>query len=211
MPAAGGFDDARAFWDSRFAAPEYIFGTEPNVFLASQRGLFQPGMRVLEIGCGEGRNGVWLAQLGCAVTGIDLSPLALAKAERLATQRGVKVQWIEADIVNWVWEPERFDAVICIFIQFAAPEGRERIFSGMQRTLRANGHLLLQGYTPRQLQYSSGGPREPSHLYTRELLESSFADWEVVHLREHDDVLAEGTKHTGMAALIDLIAHKRSR
>ena len=210
MAAAGGFNDARAFWDSRFAAPEYIFGTEANVFLASQRALFRPAMRVLEIGCGEGRNSVWLAQQGCEVTGVDISPLALAKAERLATQREVKVEWIEADIVNWTFEPERFDAVVCIFIQFAAPEGRSRIFAGMQHTLRANGHLVLQGYTPRQLQYSSGGPREPDHLYTPDLLERSFVDWDIVHLREHDDVLTEGTKHAGMAALIDLIARKRS-
>jgi len=109
MPAAGGFDDAKQFWDARFAAPDYIFGTAPNVFLAAQRTLFQPGMRVLEIGCGEGRNSVWLAQQGCVVTGVDISPRALAKADKLAAERGVKVQWIEADIADWVWQAERFD------------------------------------------------------------------------------------------------------
>jgi cyclopropane fatty-acyl-phospholipid synthase-like methyltransferase len=204
------FDDAKAFWDKRFAAPEYIFGTQPNVFLAAQRQLFRPGMRVLEIGCGEGRNCVWLAELGCEVTGIDISPLALAKADRLATERSVKVQWLEADITNWTWAPKRFDAVVCIFIQFAAPEGRERIFSGMRQTLDHGGHVVMQGYTPRQLQYGSGGPRDLDHLYTRELLERTFADWDIVHLHEHDEMLAEGTKHVGMAALIDLIARNRS-
>jgi cyclopropane fatty-acyl-phospholipid synthase-like methyltransferase len=209
MPAAGGFDDAKQFWDARFAAPDYIFGTAPNVFLAAQYSLFRPGMRVLEIGCGEGRNSVWLAQQGCAVTGVDISPLALAKAGKLAAERGVKVQWIEADIVNWAWEAERFDAVACIFIQFAAPEGRQRIFSGMQQTLCSGGHVLLQGYTPRQLQFSSGGPRDIDHLYTRELLERSLAECDIVHLQEHDEMLEEGTKHVGMAALIDVIARKR--
>ena len=91
MPAAGGFDDAKQFWDARFAAPDYIFGTAPNVFLAAQRTLFQPGMRVLEIGCGEGRNSVWLASLGCQVLGMDVSPLALTKARQLAADRGVTV------------------------------------------------------------------------------------------------------------------------
>lgn len=210
MAATSGFGDARQFWDARFAAPDYIFGTAPNVFLASHRHLFRPGMRVFEVGCGEGRNAVWLAQQGCVVIGVDISPLALAKAEKLAAEREVKVQWIEADIGSWAWEPERFDAVICIFIQFAAPEGRQRIFEGMQQTLTAGGYVVLQGYTPRQLQYTSGGPRDPEHLYTRALLERSLQGCDIAHLREHDDVLAEGSKHVGMAALIDLIACKRS-
>jgi len=92
MAAAGeGFDDAREFWDQRYSAPEYIFGTSPNLFLASQQHLFKPGDRVLDIACGEGRNSVWLASLGCQVLGMDVSPLALTKARQLAADRGVTV------------------------------------------------------------------------------------------------------------------------
>lgn len=210
MAANDGFDDAEAFWDRRFAGPEYLFGSEPNVFLVSQRALFSPGMRVLEIGCGEGRNSVWVAQMGCRVTGVDISTAALAKAAKLAAERSVEVQWIHADVRNWQWEAERFDAVVCIFIQFAAPEGRQRIFAGIQSTLVAGGCLVLQGYTPRQLQYSSGGPRDPDHLYTPELLERSLPGFDIVHMHEHDAVLAEGTKHVGQAALIELVARKRA-
>jgi cyclopropane fatty-acyl-phospholipid synthase-like methyltransferase len=209
MATGGGFDDAEVFWDRRFAVPEYIFGVEPNVFLASQRALFAPGMRVLEIGCGEGRNCVWLAERGCQVTGVDISQAALEKAARLAAQRNVEVQWIHADVREWQWDPERFDAVVCIFIQFAAPEGRERIFAGIRSTLAAGGCMVLQGYTLRQLQYNSGGPRDPEHLYTPELLLRSLPGFDIVHLQEHDEVLAEGTKHVGQAALIDLVARKR--
>lgn len=210
MAASEGFDDAESFWDRRFAAPEYIFGSEPNLFVASQRALFTHGMRVLDIGCGEGRNSVWLAQAGCRVTGIDISTTALDKAAKLAAERSVEVQWIHADVRNWQWEAERFDAVVCIFIQFAAPEGRQRIFAGIQSTLVAGGYLVLQGYTPRQLQYCSGGPRDPDHLYTPELLEHSLPGFEIVHMDEHEAVLAEGTKHVGQAALIDLVARKRA-
>jgi cyclopropane fatty-acyl-phospholipid synthase-like methyltransferase len=209
MAQSDGFDDAEAFWDRRFSASEYIFGTEPNVFLASWHNLFKPGMRVLEIGCGEGRNAVWLAQAGCHVTGVDISTAALAKAAQLAATHNVEVQWIHADVRQWQWEPEAFDAVACIFIQFAAPEGRQRIFAGVSETLKAGGTLVLQGYTPRQVQFSSGGPRDPDHLYTPELLRHSLPGFEIIHLQEHDAVLAEGTKHVGTAALIDLVARKR--
>ena len=87
MAASGGgrgFGDARECWDQRYRLPEYIFGTEPNVFLATQAHLFKPGHRVLDVACGEGRNSVWLAGLGCNVVGLDVSPLALDKARRLA-------------------------------------------------------------------------------------------------------------------------------
>jgi cyclopropane fatty-acyl-phospholipid synthase-like methyltransferase len=207
--AADGFDDAEAFWDRRFAAPEYIFGEAPNVFLASQRERFESGMRVLEIGCGEGRNCVWLASVGCRVTGVDISGNALAKARKLAADRGVDVEWIQGDVRQWQWQPERFDAAVCIFIQFAAPEGRTRIFDGLASALTPGGLLLLQGYTPRQLQFSSGGPKDIDHLYTAELLRQSLPAFDVLHLQEHDEVLEEGTKHVGQAALIDLVARRR--
>ena len=74
---AEGFDDARAFWDQRFSAPDYIFGKEPNRFLVSQAKWLRPGMRVLDVAAGEGRNAVWMARQGCEVLGIDISPLAI--------------------------------------------------------------------------------------------------------------------------------------
>jgi len=105
----------------------------------------------------------------------------------------------------------------CIFhaegerlVTVAAPEGRERIFAGIRAALVGDGVVVLQGYTPRQLQFSSGGPRDPEHLYTPELLRQSLGGFDIVHLREHDAVLSEGTKHVGEAALIDLVGRKRS-
>jgi cyclopropane fatty-acyl-phospholipid synthase-like methyltransferase len=206
---SGGFDDAREFWDQRFRAPEYIFGTEPNVFLATQAHLFSPEHRVLDVACGEGRNSVWLAGLGCNVVGLDVSPLALDKARRLAAGHGVAVEYMEADIRDWQWEPLRFDAVVCIFIQFAEPEQRARLFEGIKTTLKAGGVLVLQGYTPKQVEYKTGGPPQAEHMYTQALLRDAFAGMEILHLREHEEVLAEGTKHVGRSALIDLVMRKR--
>jgi 2-polyprenyl-3-methyl-5-hydroxy-6-metoxy-1,4-benzoquinol methylase len=205
---AEGFDDARAFWDERFAAPEYIFGKEPNRFLVSQRELFRPGMQVLDVASGEGRNAVWLAKQGCEVLGIDISPLAIEKAKRLAAEEGARVDFRVADVRQWHWAPAAFDAVITIFIQFAAPGERERVFEGMKRTLRPGGVLILQGYTPKQVEYRTGGPPQVEHMYTVALLRQAFGDLEILHLREHEDVLSEGVKHVGRSALIDLVARK---
>jgi cyclopropane fatty-acyl-phospholipid synthase-like methyltransferase len=210
MAAAGkGFDDAREFWDQRYSAPEYIFGTGPNLFLASQRHLFKPGDRVLDIACGEGRNSVWLASLGCDVLGMDVSPLALNKARQLAADRAVTVAWQEADVRSWQWQPDAFDAVVCIFIQFADPSQRARLFSGLQATLKPGGKLVLQGYTPKQVEYKTGGPPQAAHMYTTAMLRDAFAGLDIVHLHEHEDVLSEGTKHVGRSALIDLVAYRR--
>ena len=210
MTAAGkGFDDAREFWDQRYSAPEYIFGTGPNLFLASQQHLFKPGDRVLDIACGEGRNSVWLASLGCDVLGMDVSPLALNKARQLAADRGVTVRWQEADVRSWQWQPDAFDAVVCIFIQFADPSQRARLFSGLQTTLKLGGKLVLQGYTPKQVEYKTGGPPLAAHMYTTAMLHDAFAGLDIVHLQEHEDVLSEGTKHVGRSALIDLVAYRR--
>jgi ubiquinone/menaquinone biosynthesis C-methylase UbiE len=203
-----GFDDAQAFWDKRYAAPEYIFGTTPNAFLAAQKERFHPGMRVLDIACGEGRNSVWLAQLGCEVAGVDVSPLALAKARALAMQKNVSPAFVEGNIRQWLWEADQFDAVVTIFIQFAAPEGRSALFDGIARTLKPGGLLFLQGFTPAQLAFTSGGPKELSHLYTADIVRELLHGMDILHLSEQQVVLSEGSKHVGDAALIDVIAQK---
>jgi cyclopropane fatty-acyl-phospholipid synthase-like methyltransferase len=205
---AEGFDDARAFWDQRFSAPEYIFGKEPNRFLVSQTKLLRPGMRVLDVATGEGRNAVWMARQGCEVVGIDISPLAIDKARRLAAEAGVQVAFQVADVRQWRWTPQAFDTAVSIFIQFAAPGERAAVFEGMKRALRPGGLLIMQGYTPRQIEYKTGGPPQAEHMYTEALLRSAFGDLEILHLREHEDVLSEGTKHVGRSALIDLVARK---
>jgi 2-polyprenyl-3-methyl-5-hydroxy-6-metoxy-1,4-benzoquinol methylase len=207
-PGSRGFDDAQAFWDQRFSAAEYIFGTDPNRFLASQAALFRPGQRVLDVACGEGRNSVWLARRGCDVLGIDVSPLGLKKARRLAEESGVQIAFQQADVRAWDWAPTAFDAVVCIFIQFAAPDDRRRLFEGFRTTLKPGGLLVLQGYTPKQIEYKTGGPPQAEHMYTEGMLREAFAGLEILRLREHEEELAEGTKHVGRSALIDLVARQ---
>ena len=208
MASAGGFDDARQFWDERFSTDTYIFGTQPNVFLASRESLFKAGMRVLAVADGEGRNGVWLAQQGCEVVSVDISPLGIEKARKLAAQRNVSVEFECADLMHWDWPKGEFDALVCIFIQFATPAERKTLFDGFWSALKPGGVLLLEGYGVKQLQYNSGGPGKLENLYTLEMLREAFAEWDIESLREYEAVLDEGPKHSGMAALVDLVARK---
>jgi 2-polyprenyl-3-methyl-5-hydroxy-6-metoxy-1,4-benzoquinol methylase len=205
---SNGFAHPRATWDARFATERYIFGTEPNAFLVSQRALLAPGQRALCVADGEGRNSVWLAQHGLRVTAFDIAPVGVAKARRLAAYRNVAVDFHVASVEEWVWAPMAFDVVVAIFVQFAAPAVRARMFKGMLATLVPGGVLLLQGFTPRQLEYKTGGPPCAEHLYTAELLRHAFAAHEV-HLREHDALLHEGTQHVGQSAVIDCVVRKR--
>lgn len=199
-----------SIWDERYASEDYLFGTEPNEFLVSQIDLLKPGMSCLAVADGEGRNGVWLAQQGLRVLSVEASAVALDKAKKLARQRGVAIDFEQADVAHWQWGENRFDAVAAIFIQFAPPALREQMFAGIKRCLKPGGLLLLQGYTPRQLEYKTGGPPAAENMYTLELLHNAFGDMEIMHLREHDGHIGEGTGHSGMSALIDLVARKHS-
>ena len=196
------------FWNERYAVDDYIFGTAPNLFLESQKALIRPGMRALAIADGEGRNGVWLAAQGVSVHAIDVSPVALAKARKLAQQRSVTVNFEQADVLNWDWPEAAYDLVAAIFIQFAPPPERERIIAGIRRCLKPGGVLILQGYTPKQIEYGTGGPPHAANMYTAALLREWFGDWDIQHLVEHEDFISEGTHHHGQSALVDLVAKK---
>src|SRR5581483_8536633 len=145
-------------WNTRFSAPEYIFGTGPNELLAAQRPLLQRGQRALCVADGEGRNSVWLARQGLHVTAFDFSPVGLAKARRLAQQAGVDVDYRLSDVADWDWDAARYDVIAAIFVQFTPPPARSRMFAGMARALKPGGLLLLEGYRPEQLRYGTGGP-----------------------------------------------------
>jgi 2-polyprenyl-3-methyl-5-hydroxy-6-metoxy-1,4-benzoquinol methylase len=196
------------FWNARYATEDYIFGTAPNVFLASQAGLIRPGMRALAIADGEGRNGVWLAGQGVQVHAIDVSPVALEKARRLAAERGVTLDFEQADVLGWNWPQAAYDLVVAIFIQFAPPPERERIIEGIRHSLKPGGLLVLQGYTPKQIEFATGGPPSAANMYTAGLLHDWFGDWDILHLHEHESFISEGSHHHGMSALIDLVARK---
>lgn len=199
----------QARWDARYAASDdYVFGTAPNAFLAAEASRIATGARVLSVADGEGRNGVFLASVGAQVHAVDFSAPALAKAKRLADARGVSVTFEQVDLLNWAWPVAAYDAVAAIFVQFVSAEARPAFFANIVRSLRPGGLLLLQGYRPKQLDYATGGPNDAANCYTEELLRASFAALRIDALRSYDAVISEGSGHSGMSALIELVASK---
>src|SRR3954466_12959691 len=202
------FEDPAGTWNRRFAQPGYLFGTEPNGWLHEHGELWQAGQRVLCVADGEGRNSVWLAQRGLTVDAFDISEVGVRKARDFARITGVKVNFAVADIAQLQWPEGLYGGVIAIFTQFAAPRLRASIFAGMVQALKPGGILLLQGYTPAQLEYRTGGPPFASHMYTPELLRDAFAGMEILELREYEAELAEGAGHRGRSAVVGLVARK---
>jgi len=195
-------------WEARFSAPDYVFGKTPNAFLKSHAHLLKRGQKALAIADGEGRNGVYLAEQGLDVHTFDFSPKAMAKAQALARERGVKLHTELADLATWNWPTASFDVVVAIFFQFADPPFRRQIFSNIKKTLKGGGLLLIEGYRPEQIGYKTGGPSQVENLYTRKLLEDEFKDFASVEIKEYDSVVDEGAGHKGMSALIDLVGRK---
>ena len=161
------------FWESRYAEDGFAYGTDPNTYLASFANVFQKGSRVLVIGDGEGRNGVWLAQQGCEVVSVDQSQVGLEKAEKLAAEKNVKIETICADLTRWDWPESEFDVVVIIYVHFP-PDIREQLHHHVVAALKTGGQLIMESFTPEQLNYDSGGPPVLEMLYTAEMMQNDF-------------------------------------
>ncbi|TXC67432.1 class I SAM-dependent methyltransferase [Piscinibacter aquaticus] len=196
-------------WDHRYAGEALLFGEAPNEYLRAQAACLPRRGRALCVADGEGRNSVWLAQRGLRVDAFDISAVGVAKARALAQRHHVAVNYAVADCDALAWPEGLYDVIAAIFVQFADPPMRERLFAGMARALAPGGLLVLQGYTPDQLKFRSGGPQRIDHLYTEALLREHFADLEILELTRYEAELHEGPQHSGMAALVGMVARKR--
>lgn len=203
------FPDAAETWNRRFAQSNYLFGDEPNEWLREHACVWSPGERVLCVADGEGRNSVWLAARGLAVDAFDIAEVGVAKARSLAAAKGISVNFVVADCDSYPWPDATYDGVAAIFVQFADPAMRATLFANIIRCLKPGGILVLQGYTPKQLDYRTGGPPVATHLYTQALLREAFAELDLVALNEYEAELTEGSGHCGRSALIGLVARRR--
>jgi protein-L-isoaspartate O-methyltransferase len=199
--------DSTGGWDRKYAASPSLFGEEPNAFLVSQRHRFHPGQKALVIADGSGRHGAWLAGLGLHVDAFDISPEADRQARALDSRRGVVVQ---RRLCGWeAWSQwAGYDHVVAIFIQFAAPEERRRLFAHLRSALVPGGTLHLLGYAEAQLGLRTGGPPDLAKLYSRAFLSQEFMEMQIEELSEYRADLDEGSAHHGPSALVGLVARR---
>lgn len=202
------FTNPVEIWNDRYSQREYIFGTEPNHYLVKCQRYLKAGMSALAIADGEGRNSVWLAKQGLITSAFDISTVGIEKARKLASDENVEVDFSLADCDAWDWDSKKFDVVAAIFVQFAAPDVRKLLFANMIRSLKPGGLIVLQGYTPKQLEYKTGGPPTLSNLYTENLLRDEFSHLNIIDMSEYEMELREGSQHSGMSALIGMVAKK---
>lgn len=194
------------FWDEKFSADHYIYGTDPNDFLAAQAGAIPKG-KVLCIGDGEGRNGVFLATQGYQVTSVDSSKVGLAKAQELAAEKGVTLKTVVADLNDFDIGENQWDGVVSIYCHLPAPL-RQKVHGNVVRGLKPGGVMLLEAYTPKQLEYNMGGPPVVELMYTADILRSDLKGLQFEHLQELDREVIEGTHHYGMGAVVQVIGVK---
>jgi len=193
-------------WEERYRACDgFVFGTEPAVVLTDNPWLTEGCQTALCVADGEGRNAVYLAGRGLAVASFDPAPTAVERSRALAARRGVEVESHVAGWDDWDWS-RQFDLVAAIFVQFADPAFRQRQFADLAKATRPGGRLVVHGYRPEQIAFGTGGPRDPAHLYTAEMLADAFAGWKIERLAPYERVLDEGKGHSGQSALIDLVA-----
>lgn len=195
-----------SMWDTRYAAEEYAFGTQPNDFLVEARDFLPSGGHVVSLGEGEGRNGVWLAEQGFRVTAIDGSAVGLAKAARLAESRGVTLETLSGDLAE-VALPENADAIISIFCHLPSALRRE-VYRRAQAALRAGGVVIFEAYHPDQLQFKTGGPSDVDMLVRLEDLKQEWAGMECLLGREIVRDVVEGSFHTGRSAVTQAVFRK---
>ena len=193
-------------WDERYSSEEYIYGKDPNEFLANAVGKIPKG-KVLCVAEGEGRNAVFLAEQGYEVVAVDSSAVGLEKARKLAEERGVSIQTIVCDLAHFDIEPESWDGVVSIFAH-VPPQVRKELHKKIVNGLRSGGVLILESYRPDQLKYKTGGPPSAEFMMTLEGLEEELKGLNFDYGVELDRDVVEGKFHTGKGAVVQIIGVK---
>lgn len=198
--------NASQMWDERYGQEEYAYGTVPNDYLVSVAEKIPMG-RVLCLCEGEGRNGVYLAERGLKVVGVDSSANGLRKARELAVKRGVAIETIVADLADFEIEPSAWDGIISIFAHLP-PHLRRRIHRQVVAGLRPGGVFVLEAYTPNQIGRGTGGPSHPELTMRLSALKDELEGLEFVLGQEIEREIQEGKFHAGLSSVVQVLAHK---
>ena len=198
----------QAMWEERYGVDDYVYGTAPNGFLAEHVTDLPVG-NVLCLAEGEGRNAVFLASTGRRVSSVDLTEAGVAKTLRLAAERNVAVDATVGDLAEFDLGVERWDAVVSIFAHMPSAV-RTDLHRRVVASLRPGGVFLLEAYTPDQIGRGTGGPMSDDLTMTLAGLRRELGGLEFEHGEELVREVVEGTHHTGIGSVVQVIARKPS-
>ena len=193
-------------WDDRYAANGWAFGTEPNDFLRQEAYRIPPG-RVLCLGEGEGRNSVFLAEQGYEVVGVDSSQVGMDKAQELANERGVFIETVVSSIEDFDLTEGEWQGIISVFFHLP-PELRKQVHQAVVRGLAPGGILILEAYTPKQLEFGTGGPPHRERLMTLAALEEELHGLDFLLAQELEREILEGRLHTGTGSVVQVVGRR---
>jgi len=166
-------------WDERYSTRGMVWGTEPNQFLADYAAGLTP-RRVLDLGCGQGRNAVWLATQGHRVTGIDHSPVGIEQARKWAADHKVEVRFHVANVVeDWTPPSGAFDLVILSYLQLP-PHDRPVAHAKATEAVAPGGTVWLIAHHSDNIADGVGGPPYPEVLFDESALADDFSDLDVL-------------------------------
>ena len=193
-------------WDQKYSVDAYLYGTEPNEFLLSMTTKLKKG-RVLCLAEGEGRNAVYLAKEGFAVTAVYSSRVGLAKAEKLARKHQVNIETLPVDLAEFSIGENCWDSIVSIFCHLP-PKLRKQVHNGVVTGLRKGGTFLLEAYTPEQLARGTGGPPSAEIMMELDTITEELSGLKILHGAEVLRNVLEGTKHTGVGSVVQVLAQK---
>jgi 2-polyprenyl-3-methyl-5-hydroxy-6-metoxy-1,4-benzoquinol methylase len=194
------------YWNQRYSESGFAYGTEPNEFLKSVHASIPKG-KLLSLAEGEGRNAVFLATLGCNVTAVDCSAVGMQKAKQLALSHGVDLKTIVSDLNDFDIEPDYWEGIISIFCHQPKPL-RKKLHHAVVRGLKPNGVFILEAYSPKQLQFNTGGPKDENLLMTLNDVKNELSGLSFEIAKETERDVREGMYHNGKSSVIQIVAKK---
>ena len=196
------------FWNERYAAKTYAYGTKPNQYLKEILPLLPKG-KLLFVAEGEGRNAVFAAKNGFEVSAFDYSESGKQKAWQLAEENGVTIDYLVSDVLALPYEQESFDALIFIFAHFPA-EIRKEAHLKLLHLLKPRGKILFEAFGKGQINYASGGPKDIQMLFSEEEVRNEFPNVTFDHLSTDKTALHEGLFHQGDGIVVRFIGTKNN-
>lgn len=194
-------------WDERYSTDVYIYGTQPNGFLSNKFHALPKG-KILSLAEGEGRNAVFLAKQGYSVTAVDSSSIGLRKAQKLAEDNDVVIECVHADLTEFEFGENCWDGIISIFCPLPS-ELRADVYKKVESSLRTGGVFLTESYTPKQIEYGTGGGNCIDTMQSKESLARELKKLHFSHLVEVEREVVEGIYHTGMASVVQAIGLRK--